>query len=347
MALLAFTAMMVLYQSSEVGSRQQGLRERTAVSTPLKLGVPDTAHDQSRLYNLFGTRQKRMLWDIFKSTVRTLVPRELRNWVRSPSKSAEWLWDAASFRLGRKELLKLSPSCELVCHPAAYKVFRRDQVEDPEQNAEFQMFLPQCSDSMLLFDIGAHFGIFSLAAAHFGGTAVAVDPSPIATRIIRTQTNLNGYYDRVKIVQAAVGEAGGTVEMLSSGVFSDGYFKMINGRSRRDVRQIPSTTIDKISQQYGEPTHIKIDVEGQEAAVLRGATGTLSRCSPVLFMELHNQMVASEGGEPGLVLDQLESLGYQGLFCNGKLVGRAAVLEKPISRMMASRTTSVSSTASR
>ena len=210
-------------------------------------------------------------------------------------------------------------------------------MEDPEQRAEFQMFLPHCSDAMLLLDIGAHFGIFSLAAAHFGGAAVAVDPSPIATRMIRTQTSLNGCDDRVKIVQAAVGEVGGTVEMLSSGVFSDGYFKVIKGRSRRDVRQVSSTTIDKISQQYGEPTHIKIDVEGHEGAVLRGATGTLSRCSPVLFIELHNQMVASEGGKPGLVLDELESFGYQGLFCNGKLVDRATVLEKPIARIMASR----------
>ena len=285
--------------------------------------------------------------DIFKSTVRALVPRELRNWVRSPSKSAEWLWDAASFRLGRRELLRLSPSCELVCHPRAYKVFQRDQVEDPEQSAEFQIFLSHCSDSMLLFDIGAHFGIFSLAAAHFRGTAVAVDPSPIATRMIRTQTNLNGCDDRVKIMQAAVGEAVGSVEMLSAGVFSDGYFKVIKGRSRRDAKQVPSTTIDTINQQYGEPTHIKIDVEGHEAAVLRGATGTLSRCSPIFFVELHNQMVASEGGEPGLVLDELESFGYRGLICNGKLVDRATVLEKPIARIMASRKTSMSSARSR
>ena len=283
--------------------------------------------------------------DIFEWTVRTLVPRELRNWVRSPSKSTEWLWDAASFRLGRKQLLRLSSTCELICHPRAYKVFQRDQVEDPEQSAEFQMFLPHCSDSMLLFDIGAHFGIFSLAAAHFGGTAVAVDPSPIATGMIRTQINLNGCDDRVKIMQAAVGEAVGSVEMLSAGVFSDGYFKVIKGRSRRDVKQIPSTTIDKISQQYGEPTHVKIDVEGHEAAVLRGATGTLSRCSPVLFMELHNQMVASEGGEPGLILDELESYGYRLLFCNGELVDRPTVLEKSVTRIMASRKRRVPSTA--
>jgi len=165
--------------------------------------------------------------------------------------------------------------------------------------------------------------------------------------MIRTQANLNAFDDRIKIVQAAVGEAVGTVEMLSAGVFSDGYFKVIKGRSRRDVKQIPSTTIDKISQQYGEPTHIKIDVEGHEAAVLLGAKSTLSRCSPILFIELHNHMVASEGGEPRLVLDELQSLGYQLLFCNGKLVDRATVLEKSIARIMTSRTTKVSSAASR
>jgi hypothetical protein len=68
--------------------------------------------------------------------------------------------------------------------------------------------------------------------------------------------------------------------------------------------------------------------------------------SPVLFMELHNHMVAYEGGEPRLVLDELESFGYQSLFCNGKLVDRATVLEKSVARIMISREARVSSWAS-
>jgi FkbM family methyltransferase len=230
-------------------------------------------------------------------------------------------------------LLRLSPKCELVYHPGAYRVFQRDQVEIKlrilNRVPSFKHFRPTATESMLLFDIGAHFGIFALVAAHFGGMAVAVDPSPIATRMIKRRTILNGCDDRVKIVQAAVGDAVGTVEMLNAGVFSDDYYKVTKGAKSE---RCEANSFDHYWE-YGELTHIKIDVEGHESAVLLGATSTLSRCSPVLFMELHNQMVASDGGEPGLVLDELESFGYQGLFCNGKLVDRATVLEKPIAKL--------------
>lgn len=63
--------------------------------------------------------------------------------------------------------------------------------------------------------------------------------------------------------------------MLSAGVFSDGYFRLVKGRSQSELTQTPATTVDQITQQFGSPTHIKIDAEGHEAAVLRGARSTM------------------------------------------------------------------------
>ena len=122
--------------------------------------------------------------DLLKSVIRAAVPRPVRNWLRSPSRSTRWLWDATRFHLGTTETLKFRPNWTLICHPCAYRVAYHAQIADPEQSEEFENFLHQCSDRMFLFDVGAHFGIFSLAAAHFGGKAIAVDPSPIATRMI-------------------------------------------------------------------------------------------------------------------------------------------------------------------
>ena len=68
----------------------------------------------------------------------------------------------------------------------------RDQITDPEQSLEFRNFARCCKSGMRLFDIGASYGVFSLTAAHFGGTAVAVDPSPVATRLIRVQIQESG-----------------------------------------------------------------------------------------------------------------------------------------------------------
>jgi FkbM family methyltransferase len=191
---------------------------------------------------------------------------------------------------------------------------------------------------MFLLDIGAHFGVFSLAAAHFGGKAVAIDPSPIATRMIARQSALNGLTDSIRIIQAAVSDESGAVDMLSSGVFSDGYFKITQGRAKSELTRTQATTIDQLVSQHGIPTHIKIDVEGQEAAVLRGGRETLDQFSPILFLELHNEMVTADGGDPNLALDELTQLRYETYALGGNSLRRDAILQRPIIRIVATRT---------
>jgi FkbM family methyltransferase len=187
---------------------------------------------------------------------------------------------------------------------------------------------------MHLFDIGASYGAFSLVAAHFGGAAIAVDPSPIATRLIRLQTRLNGYDKSIRIVEACVSDTIGETEMLGSGVFSDGYFRMTQGRSSSELTKTRTVTIDQLADQFGPPTHIKIDVEGYEAAVVRGAKRTLTHLAPLLFLELHNEMIRSEGGDPNRVLDDLAEMRYEMLSIDGVKIERTAILQMPICRLV-------------
>lgn len=275
--------------------------------------------------------------DLLRKAVRAAVPRPIRTWLRSPSRSIEWLWDAARFSLGRVETLQLVPTWSVRVHPHAYRVASRYLVGDPEQKEEFQNFLSHCREGMAFFDIGAHFGLFTLAAAHFGARSVAVDPSPLATKIAISQLKLNGVTDRVKVIQAAVSDNAGSLLMLSSGVFSDGYFRLVKGRSARELTQTQATTIDRLAQQFGPPTHIKIDVEGHEAAVLRGGRATLKSAAPTLFLELHNELIALEGGDPNDALLELEQAGYAVLSLHGEPLGKNALLQKPIIRVVAQR----------
>jgi len=236
-------------------------------------------------------------------------------------------------------MLRFPPNGRLICHPRAYRVAYQAQIVDPEQSAEFQNFLRHCGPSMFLFDIGAHFGVFSLAAAQFGGKAIAIDPSPIATRMIARQCTLNRLTENIRIMQAAVSNEAGTVDMLSSGVFSDGYFKIMQGRPKSELTRTQAITIDQLASQYGAPTHIKIDVEGQEAAVLRGGRKAFDQHAPILFLELHTEMITSEGGNPNLALDELIQLGYETFALNGNLLERDTILEKPLIRIVAKRVT--------
>lgn len=270
-----------------------------------------------------------------KAAIRAIVPRSARNWLRSPSRTTEWLWDSAKFSLGVRKTVPFTPEWSMVCHPRVYKAAQAYQVSDPEQREEFRSFISHCSSGMLLFDAGAHFGIFSLAAAHFGGRSVAVDPSQYATRMIAVQARLNGCEQRINIVRAAVSETSGVLRLLSSGVFTLGFLRVTSGRPARELTSVPSVSIDHLTQRYGPPTHIKVDVEGHEAAVLRGARDTLTRNSPALFLELHNELVASEGGDPNAVLDELSARDYRTFSLTGQSIERGAILKRAIIRVVA------------
>lgn len=249
----------------------------------------------------------------------------------------EWLWNCARFSIGATCAAPLLPDWNLRCHPHAYKILVRDQLDDPEQGAEFRNFVSHCSPSMLLFDVGAHFGVFSLTAAHFGGRAVAVDPSPTATRMIAVQAALNGLADRIHIVGAAVSDRSGSLALLGSGVFSDGYFQVAKGRSKGELTERPAITLDSMTERFGVPTHVKIDVEGHEDAVLRGAQSLLAGHSPVLFLEVHNNLIRAAGGDPNALLDGLDRLGYGTFAVSGEAADRWKILARPIVRIVARR----------
>jgi len=266
--------------------------------------------------------------------MRAVVPRRVRNSLRSPAKLARWCWDSAKFSLGTIRTLQLLPDWSIRCHPEAYRVTYQAQILDQEQREEFLGFVSHCSHKTFLFDIGAHFGIFSLAAAHFGGRAVAIDPSEAAMRMVEMQAAINGLSSRIHAIRAAASDVSGTLEMLGSGVFSHGYLRVVKGRSKHDLTQVNALTIDEMAQAFGVPTHIKVDVEGHEHAVLRGARETLSKSLPILFLELHNEMIRSEGLDANAILDQLHQIGYCTFTAKGELASRDAILSRPIVRII-------------
>lgn len=76
-----------------------------------------------------------------------------------------------------------------------------------------------------------------------------------------------------------------------------------------DVEVLP---VDQIVREAALPRVdvMKIDVEGAEGQVLRGAQETLSQFHPLLIVELDRERERAFGDEPEKVLDYLRNLGY-------------------------------------
>ena len=279
--------------------------------------------------------------NLLKRSGRLFLPRGIRNWLRSPSRTARWMWNELQFGIGITKTIEMRPEWRVVCHPSALDFAYFAQQKDAEQVAEFDGFLRSCRPGMTLFDLGAHFGLFSLAALHYGGAdsrAVAVDPSPTACRITSIQAQLNRVADRLRIVRACASDCTGWREMVDSGVQSGSYF-VSPGRDHTsgELTRTRSTTIDALVAQFKfQPTHIKIDVEGYEEAVLRGGSRTLGRADgPLLFVELHNEMVSNRGGNPSDALGLLRQLGYETLSPACVPMDHSSILATPLIRVIA------------
>src|SRR5580704_7698085 len=97
-----------------------------------------------------------------KAWIRAALPRPVRNFLRGPSASIRWAANNARALLGSAPRVQMSPVWDITCHPESHTAF--EILKDiPETRAELDGFVQRCVPGMVFVDVGAHFGIFTLA----------------------------------------------------------------------------------------------------------------------------------------------------------------------------------------
>ena len=145
------------------------------------------------------------------------------------------------------------------------------------------------SPGATFFDVGSHIGFHSLIGARAVGATglvVAIEPDPANAAEIEAQAALNGF-DHVTVVRKTV------VADLSE------PWQSVDGAAATP------TTIDTLTHEFRPPALIKIDVEGLELEVLRGAAATLREHRPTVVVEAHYSGLA------GAAIARLGVLGYR------------------------------------
>ncbi len=129
----------------------------------------------------------------------------------------------------------------------------------------------------IVYDVGAHIGFMSVCAARLGAVVYAFEPVPENAARLRGNASLNEL--EIHVVEVAVWAEPGAVELVSGG--SDFEHRATPGHGT------PCISLDEFAERGRLPAVIKLDVEGAEAEVLRGARRLLAEVHPLLVCELH------------------------------------------------------------
>ncbi len=135
----------------------------------------------------------------------------------------------------------------------------------------------------LFVDVGANIGFYTVLAARRGARVQAFEPAAQARAVCEHNARLNGVQARTTVSRAACGAAPG-VARFTTGLDIRNH---IAGSEEPGV-DVPVTTLDDELANEGdaEVTMLKIDAEGHDLDVLRGARGAVERLRPVILIEI-------------------------------------------------------------
>jgi len=171
-------------------------------------------------------------------------------------------------------------------------------------NAEFRSLKEMCRPGAVVLDVGAHHGMDTVLLARWVGpsghvygleanaeNALVLDANIAANRL----TNCTGFH-------TAVGATAGSLRLVNETVDDANPL----------ARMVPLTTLDDFcgAQGLDRADLVKIDVEGYEGHVLRGAPLVLAS-RPALALELHLDCLARYGSSPQAVLGLIDLASYE------------------------------------
>jgi FkbM family methyltransferase len=173
-----------------------------------------------------------------------------------------------------------------------------------------------CDPAATSVDVGAKLGMYTDRLRRHSRDVVAFEPIPQLVELLRSTVGRKG----CRIEPCALSDAPGTTRMRipfgSNGEVKLGRSTIEPGNSlsHDDVAEVDEIDVDLRTLDQHDLRgvgFIKIDVEGHENAVLRGATETLRRERPNLLIECNEHHAPDALAE---LADLTTKLGYTGYF---------------------------------
>ncbi len=192
---------------------------------------------------------------------------------------------------------------------------------EPHLTAVFERY---CRPGMTVVDVGANLGYYSLLASKLvgaSGKVIALEPNSENCRLLLSSLRMNGV-SNVQLVPVAADTAAGWA-YYSTHVGSNGGLIEDRDLLKHPGTVVPTFRLDDIVD--GPVGFLKMDVEGAEGRVVKGATRLIERDRPIVTTELKDEMLRRVSGT-----SVADYLGYfEGVGYTPAVLGKASGTEKP------------------
>ena len=169
------------------------------------------------------------------------------------------------------------------------------------------------------FDVGSYFGYYSLLISHLSrgrATVHAFEPFSSNYELLLEHRRMNGF-DNIHAHRLAVSDRGGEVEFqLPRPSACQGGGWVIEEAKQADApertERVRVVTLDDFvaERSIDRLDFIKIDTEGAEINVLRGAANSIRRFRPGMFVEVNPEALARFGRQPQELWEAIRQMGY-------------------------------------
>lgn len=168
-----------------------------------------------------------------------------------------------------------------------------------------------------IFDVGANIGSTTLPFGKMvkNGEVFSFEPSMSNYKRILANMELNPSIKNIHIFDKGLGEKKERVKLYKVDANNPGMNRILPGNEENnyDFEEIVTGTMDDFVQEY-KPKKInlvKIDVEGYEMSVLKGAVAVLETYKPALFIELDDENLKGNGSSAKELVSFLVDRKYQ------------------------------------
>lgn len=164
-----------------------------------------------------------------------------------------------------------------------------------------------------IVDIGANNGSFAVDFSHLVGDKGSVhsfEPQRIIYYQLCGNVFMNGI-DNVYCYNLAIGDTESEIQIEKPDYFKNGSVNFGNvkvGKIDTDSVLVQQRTLDSFD--FKDIVFIKIDVQGYELNVIKGAEKTIQKHRPYLFVEFEDDLLIEAGTSEKELQEKIESLGY-------------------------------------